>query len=647
MRAQHAQGRGGRARRTAGRRRGRPARRRACGRPARRRRRCRRAAPRRPRPARAPAPGTAPRPGRGDDPPGPRGPGELDGGLPDHAPGAQHQHPLPRRQAAAEGQRHPGRHGREPERRDQHRVRARRRARRRRLRRPRRRRACCRRPAACPRVVANQTGRALRQVRRCPPGPARRPARRARTASTAPRSTRCPRRTAGPAGRSAPRTRRPAPRPRRGSARGARRAPQASRGLSMQGRTHHGPLRGPGLGAHRAVVQVDRQEDRRSPTGWRSSSASWPISPAVRASSANPRSSGSGRPRSASAAPHTPAPLSGSVLPSTCGCTRPIAANSAQVRPEQPLLAGDLHQPRACAGRRPCARGGRGRGRTARPPAARARSPGPGRPSRRRRSGSSSTPASTSCRNRPRVLGDAEEARAPAEQPGGERALDRVGRGQVGQPGDDRGRGEAVVGQRGEHRLEHPHLAGRRAAAGWPARTPARRTRPRPSRRAPGRGPSRVIVVAGRGAQRRRVVVCAPSRRRQPLRAARRRARPAPAAAARSRAGVAENVIGCRAIGTARSPSPTSTTGSSPNCSAIANPPSIVLIGPHGTPGVDQQLEPLVGAAGREPLDEDRLQLGPVRGAVAVAAEPRVVGDLGDAERRRTACGTGGRWPRR
>ena len=64
--------------------------------------------------------------GRGDDPPGTRGPGELDGGLPDHAPGAQHQNPLPRRQAAAEGQRHPGRDGREPEGGDQDRVRARR-----------------------------------------------------------------------------------------------------------------------------------------------------------------------------------------------------------------------------------------------------------------------------------------------------------------------------------------------------------------------------------------------------------------------------------------------------------------------------------------------------------------------------------------
>ena len=81
----------------------------------------------------------------------------------------------------------------------------------------------------------------------------------------------------------------------------------------------------------------------------------------------------------------------------------------------------------------------------------------------------------------------------------------------------------------------------------------------------------------------------------------------------RYRAGVRENVTGCRAIGTARSPSPTSTTGSSPNCSAIANPPSIVLIGPHGTPASTRSVEPLLGAAGGQALDEDRPQLVPVR----------------------------------
>ena len=58
------------------------------------------------------------------------------------------------------------------------------------------------------------------------------------------------------------------------------------------------------------------------------------------------------------------------------------------------------------------------------------------------------------------VLGHAEEPRPAPEQPGGHRALQRVGRGEVGEPGRDRRRGEAVVGQRDQHRLEHPRLAG-------------------------------------------------------------------------------------------------------------------------------------------------------------------------------------------
>jgi hypothetical protein len=47
---------------------------------------------------------------------------------------------------------------------------------------------------------------------------------------------------------------------------------------------------------------------------------------------------------------------------------------------------------------------------------------------------------------------------------------------------------------------------------------------------------------------------------------------------------VSEKRIGLRVVGTARSPSPTVTTGSSPKRSAIAKPPATELIGPHGTP---------------------------------------------------------------
>ena len=73
-------------------------------------------------------------------------------------------------------------------------------------------------------------------------------------------------------------------------------------------------------------------------------------------------------------------------------------------------------------------------------------------------------PSSTACRKCAAVLGDAEEPRPAAEQPGGQRALQRVGRGEVGEPGGDRGGREAVVGQRDQHGLEDPGLRRRRPA---------------------------------------------------------------------------------------------------------------------------------------------------------------------------------------
>lgn len=200
-------------------------------------------------------------------------------------------------------------------------------------------------------------------------------------------------------------------------------------------------------------------------TGCRSSSASCPISPAARASRAKPRSSSSGSPRSARAAPQTPAPFNGRVRPSTCGWTRPIAVKRARCGPRRPSSAARASS-RGCAGRRPCARGGRAPGRTGRSPAGPVRSPAPPRPSRLSSVGSPpSRPVSTSCRKYA-VLGDAEEAGAAAEEPGREGALHRVGRGEVGQPGHHRGGGEAVVGEGGEHGLEDAGLAGGRPPLG-------------------------------------------------------------------------------------------------------------------------------------------------------------------------------------
>ena len=69
------------------------------------------------------------------------------------------------------------------------------------------------------------------------------------------------------------------------------------------------------------------------------------------------------------------------------------------------------------------------------------------------------------------VLGDAEEARAAAEQSGGERALQRVRRAGVGQAGGDRRRGQPVVGEGDEHGLEHRQLlAGRPPLGDEPVR---------------------------------------------------------------------------------------------------------------------------------------------------------------------------------
>ena len=63
-----------------------------------------------------------------------------------------------------------------------------------------------------------------------------------------------------------------------------------------------------------------------------------------------------------------------------------------------------------------------------------------------------------------RVLGDAEEPRAAAEQPGRERALQCVGCAVEGQPRGDGRRGEAVIGQGDQDRFEQPQLSGCRCA---------------------------------------------------------------------------------------------------------------------------------------------------------------------------------------
>ena len=195
------------------------------------------------------------------------------------------------------------------------------------------------------------------------------------------------------------------------------------------------------------------------PTGRRCSSAICPSSPAARASRAKPRSSSTGRPRSASAAPQTPAPLSGSLRREHLLVHPADGLEQPQVRAAQPLLPGDLDQHR---------RAGIGHLVHRVPEAGHEPPGGPGLPHRRQRH---RVPAlvGQKAAHRPSVLqhvvqvaaavlGDPQEPGPTAEQPGGQRPLQRVWGGQVGEPGGDRGRGEPVVGQRHQHGLEHPGL---------------------------------------------------------------------------------------------------------------------------------------------------------------------------------------------
>ena len=117
----------------------------------------------------------------------------------------------------------------------------------------------------------------------------------------------------------------------------------------------------------------------------------------------------------------------------------------------------------------------------------------------------------TSCRKPPQSSVTPRNREPPPSSPAASAPCSESGRRQVGQPGRDGGRGEAVVGQRDQHRLEDPDLAGRRPAHRRPARTPARRSRPCPSGRRRGPGPaagsrrrSRCRARSGSSGRRRR-----------------------------------------------------------------------------------------------------------------------------------------------
>ena len=174
----------------------------------------------------------------------------------------------------------------------------------------------------------------------------------------------------------------------------------------------------------------------------------------MRASSANPRSSagreaevGERGARHAGAVDRQPAP----------GRSRVGVGDEPQqpqVRAEHAGLLGDRVQPRRArvldlvdrvpeAGHAaPAGDPTRTAVRRARPPRVASASP-PGSPPRKR-AVSSTTPRNTD---------------PPPSRPGGDRALQRLGRAGVGQPRGEHGRREPVVGERDEHRVEHPRLA--------------------------------------------------------------------------------------------------------------------------------------------------------------------------------------------
>ena len=177
------------------------------------------------------------------------------------------------------------------------------------------------------------------------------------------------------------------------------------------------------------------------PTGRRRSSASWPSSPAVRASSANPRSSSGGRPEVGEGGAAGAGAVERQRPAEHLRVDPADRLEQAQVRAAQPLLVGDRDEGRGAgvgdlvhgmaeAGDEPARR----RGPRVTAASASASQPGVVGGQRLAR------PGQRVGQEPPGVLGDAEEAGAAAEQAGRERALHRVGRAQVGEPGRDRGR---------------------------------------------------------------------------------------------------------------------------------------------------------------------------------------------------------------
>ena len=184
--------------------------------------------------------------------------------------------------------------------------------------------------------------------------------------------------------------------------------------------------------------QVDVHADRVARAPRRAGRAGRRRGPAAR----TPRSSSTGRPRSASAAPQTPAPLSGSVPAEHLRVHPADRLEQPQVRARRPSSSAIRHAAPGSAGRAPCAPGGRGRARTAWPRGSAGRRRARARPSRRRRPAAVArrASASTAARNAPQSSVTPRNREPPPSSPAASAPCSESGRGQVGQPGGDRGR---------------------------------------------------------------------------------------------------------------------------------------------------------------------------------------------------------------
>ena len=171
-----------------------------------------------------------------------------------------------------------------------------------------------------------------------------------------------------------------------------------------------------------------------------------------------PRTIRAGKPRSARAAPATPAPLIGRALPVASRCASATCRSARRWGPSRPCFGRDRVDP--------------GRSRVlglvdgvadARNPAARL---DPGTDSVRSRPGEVVVAGRhDGLEEHGRVLDDAEEDGARPQEARGDRALERLRRTGVRQPGREDRRRQAVLRKRDEHGVEEHRLLGRRRAA--------------------------------------------------------------------------------------------------------------------------------------------------------------------------------------